>query len=409
MLTRLRDPRAVSALARVALFGVILTITFSNSLFQIFSGALMALAIYHALLTRRLPKLPRLLWAALALFFVANLLSYLRSEYPVETSKGVFRVFRHVMLCLSAASVLESFKQFRRAFEWTVIVAAAIATDALLQGIFGVDPIRWRVMTPYTETIGRLTGPFHHANDFAAYLTFSVVLLAALVQDGRALLGVKRYVFTMAALGLSVLCLTGTLSRGAWIAAGAACVLTALLTRSRKLGTLILVGLALATMFAPHSVRERLSRLKGFDQSTVHERRVLWGESVSMIRDSPWTGLGLNTYAENERRYKRTGAPTDFQYAHNGYLQMAAETGLLGLGSFVLVIAVFFACTLPRFLARGPDRVRMAGAAYCFGILSFLFHSATDTNLHSVLLANALWLAMGLALAARSIDGNDPA
>ena len=47
--------------------------------------------------------------------------------------------------------------------------------------------------------------------------------------------------------------------------------------------------------------------------------------------------------------------------------------------------------------------VAVQGLSIVFGIFSFLLHSATDTNLHSVLLVNLLWLAIGLGWAAVSL------
>ena len=96
-------------------------------------------------------------------------------------------------------------------------------------------------------------------------------------------------------------------------------------------------------------------------------------------------------------------------YAHNGYLQMAAETGIVGLAAF-LAICVYFFVTVARSLLRCPDeRTRSVGWAFYFGALAFLFHAMTDTNLQSLLLVNLFWIAIGAGWAARNLSAEDRA
>ena len=125
-----------------------------------------------------------------------------------------------------------------------------------------------------------------------------------------------------------------------------------------------------------------------------------------MIEKSPWLGMGLNTFSDNAPFYKSELIRTDVQYAHNGYIQMTVETGIVGLISFLLVLIYFFSSTLPILSKQPAGFLEAGGLAVVFGVLAFLIHSAADTNLHSVLLVSNLWLSMGLAWAAVTILKN---
>ena len=122
-----------------------------------------------------------------------------------------------------------------------------------------------------------------------------------------------------------------------------------------------------------------------------------------MIKDSPVLGLGVNTYSRNEFARKWPGANADHQYADNGYLQMAAEIGLLGLFSFLSVMLYLLFVCFKTFLTdkKNPSDLVAIGLSLTFGAVVFLIHGAFDTGLQSLLLVNLLWMAAGFAYAVR--------
>jgi O-antigen ligase len=282
-------------------------------------------------------------------------------------------------------------------------VAFVINIDAVIQGICGVELLRQRSMTAYSGDTKRLTGPFSHANNFSAYLSFTSLLFLEAVHEGKKVFPRTRYAFFLLGFFITLLCLVGTYSRGAWFAVGLTFLLYALVKRSWTLLFMIVVIGVWGVFFSPPLVKNRIVTLTDVKGGSVFERRELWGESLRMVEKSPWLGLGVNTYARNEPLYKAPDSQTDYQYAHNGYLQMMAEIGWLGLVSFLGMISYFFMASLRAFRKAFDPFLKMAGTALLFAIFSFLIHSATDTNLQSILLVNTLWVAMGVAWAAREL------
>ena len=388
-----------------ALFFVIATVAFSNSLFQISSSLFIVLSILAIAGTRQVSFLKNGWGILIAIYFVMNLVSLTQSEYLLTSLRGVFAVLRRILLCLAVVYVVDSEKKFRQLFQFFLCVASLIALDALIQGVLGHDLIRWRSMTPYyVGKASRLTGPFHHANDFSAYLSLVFFLFLGILPKGLKLFSPKKYWSYVVGFLAVLISLVGTYSRGAWSAVGISAALFACYKRNLWLIVGFILVLAWGFFFSPDLIRARVWSIGATqNNSTVEERRELWGESFRMIRQSPYFGLGVNTYSRNEPFYKSGGKVIDNQYAHNGYFQMAAEIGCLGLLSFLAVIGYSLASSFYSFACSDNLFAKTAGVCVAFGVFSFLIHSTVETNLQSVLLVNLLWLTIGLMWAVKRL------
>jgi len=127
-----------------------------------------------------------------------------------------------------------------------------------------------------------------------------------------------------------------------------------------------------------------------------------WREALSIIRRYPALGVGLNTYSQVAPEYKVSWGG----YPHNCYLQMAAETGLLGLGAFVWVFGALFTASFRSLRAMKDCFLRAVCAGVLAGLFGFMVHSFFDTNFYSVQLGNFMWLCMAVVVAAQMIETN---
>lgn len=389
----------IDAIAYLAAFGLVAGAAFSNSVFEIFSTAF---AIGAILTFRRtaVRAYSKPLLALVALYLGAVVASMFGSEHLSASARGFVKVLQSVSIFLAAIYLVRDDERFGKLYAWILWVGAIVAADALLQTAIGHDLLRNRPMTAYFGDTMRVTGPFRHANDFSAYLSFTFFAFAGLLAEWGTLSRRGR-VIAIAGTALLGLCLVWTYARGAWIAVGVAAALLAVYRRNKwAIGTLILAALW-AFFFSPPLVRDRVRSLADTRNGTILERKALWGEAIRMIEARPVLGHGINTYAKNEPKFKE-GANVDNQYAHNGYLHLAAETGLVGLAAFLALVVYALGSCLEAFAGAPPSPIRAAGTALAFGLVAFLFHSATDTDLHSVLLVNAFWFGLGLCWAARN-------
>jgi O-antigen ligase len=85
-----------------------------------------------------------------------------------------------------------------------------------------------------------------------------------------------------------------------------------------------------------------------------------------------------------------------YDYTHNDYAQIAAETGVVGLGLMGLVVALSLAAALRAQWVRRDPLMRGMSFACIMGVTSLLIHSWVDFNLQ--IPANAVYFMVLLAL-----------
>lgn len=112
-------------------------------------------------------------------------------------------------------------------------------------------------------------------------------------------------------------------------------------TKSRLLvaGALLLLPLVGVAMTGRQRI---INRFVTHSWSTAHGRLPIWRQAVAIGGDFPLTGSGLNTYQHVVRFYPVTDLDKPYEGAHNDFLQLAVEGGLL-VGIPALSIAACFA------------------------------------------------------------------
>ncbi len=203
----------------------------------------------------------------------------------------------------------------------------------------------------------------------------------------------RRYLLPI--LGTMALCLVLTISRGSLVGAGIALTVVATL-RYRKLWPLLLVALLLVLLLAPGYVAHLIQGVQGQDLAT----KMRFGEykdAFTLIGRYPWLGVGFG------------GSPDIDTYVGvaNVYLLIAEEMGLVGLTSFLVVMAVLFIrFWRTRSLAATAPELEPLWWGLHAGLIGALAGGMVDHyffNLdfhHSVTL---FWLVIGLAAAATEI------
>jgi O-antigen ligase len=159
----------------------------------------------------------------------------------------------------------------------------------------------------------------------------------------------------LAALGMSW-------SRGAWMGFGAAVAAVAFaLPRKTRWGVLavtllVVAGVGLyAAGLMPASVEARLTDFAEYVQFedvrgvgindanyAVIERQAHWQAALEMWRYNFWMGVGFGCYEPAYRDFALINWPIALGHAHNYYLNVAAETGLIGLAAYLFLWGAVF-------------------------------------------------------------------
>jgi O-antigen ligase len=137
-----------------------------------------------------------------------------------------------------------------------------------------------------------------------------------------------------------------------------------------------------------------------------------WRDALRLFRSRPITGTGLGTYDEVTYRLEGTKADPFFRqggwHAHNVYLHLLAETGIVGLLAWCYFWYVIIAKLLGAWRrADTRDRLMITGAFWA--IVAFLVLSISEVligaRVHASLrmnLAIGLVVVLGLHLASRT-------
>lgn len=266
-------------------------------------------------------------------------------------------------------------------------------------------------------------GLWPDVNSFASYLLMIFPLVLSLFVLGRDL-------FTRALLlvlgALTLLALVLTFSRIAWVWFPLVVAVWVLLSRRRaqafvawldaggrhRLRVALLLGLAAlgATLLNP-GLHQRALGL--FDTPAADRlnlvlkgRLNLWEKALRVAHDDPLFGCGLGSFFDRSGYHHRPAKDTTAagaglwnplrENAHNQFLQILAETGLLGLGLVLWLMGQWAAGTL-RTLAwgRGGDRWMARGL-----LTSVFALSGSLLTGHALLLIEMLlffWTIVGLA------------
>lgn len=137
-----------------------------------------------------------------------------------------------------------------------------------------------------------------------------------------------------------------------------------------------------------------------FSEFSGMGRKGFWQEAIAIIKDYPILGTGLNTYSKVAPKYKVNWGG----YAHNCYLQMAAELGLVGLSVFIWIMFTLFRRSIKSMqFVQDPILLSILAGALS-GLFGFLVHSGVDTALYSGKLFNLMWVIMGLIVTIQVLE-----
>lgn len=211
-----------------------------------------------------------------------------------------------------------------------------------------------------------------------------------------------------------------TQGRGAWVAALAAlAVLCAVLVRTRpgllarNPGWLAAGALVVAADFYLLSVPGPLNRggaslaahaatlAEPMKAGGLRGRLIMWEATALMARERPIAGWGAGRLRANYTRFqagilarpenRRTEYHTT-QHSHNDYLQLAAERGVIGLGAFVWLMAVWFRGMTG--LGREGERAYAVRAGALCGVAGWMVDALVNSPFHLTPCRQLFWFAL---------------
>ena len=243
---------------------------------------------------------------------------------------------------------------------------------------------------------GRGSATYICPNHLAGFLEMVLPIALAYTISGRykplTKIGIG-YAAVMMLAGIGV-----TISRGGYIAAGAALIVffvILLWNRDYRIPALILLALLLAggALFGQRSWKAQ-KRLEQFD--TLIARRTYWTAATAMWKENFWFGVGPQHYDWRFRKWRDPALQRRPVYVHNDYLNTLAEYGTVGGiivgGSLILlgwgVVRSWKYVRRSNEISTKPSNRAAVVFGCSIGLLAVVLHSVSDFNMH--IPANAL-------------------
>lgn len=215
-------------------------------------------------------------------------------------------------------------------------------------------------------------------NQLAAFVAATLPMAAGAAIDVRRGLGLALTAILTVA-GLAALVLTGSLGACGALACGALAFGGMAVTRRRGRRAVVLAGAALGGLLVALAIFSPLLASLAGRSHSLHVRRVYWQSAARMIAERPVLGAGLGGFEEHYYRVK-PDVQQETRHAHNDYLQLLAETGVIGLLAFGALLAAVLRVGLRREEDPAADLPPLppwllpaSGVAAC--LLLFLAHA----------------------------------
>jgi putative inorganic carbon (HCO3(-)) transporter len=212
----------------------------------------------------------------------------------------------------------------------------------------------------------------------------------------------------MTALAAAVfgVALAATLSRSGWLGLLAALVVVAILARRRRLRLAVIVGSLAAALVLGGLVGPMATRLapneSGSPLDELASRFHVWVAAVSIWAEHPLFGVGV---ADFVNYYQQQPDADVIGHAHNIFLNMAVERGVLGFLTFVTVLVALFR-TLAHSLGAAADTIRNAAAVGLMATFAgYLVHSLLEVSYYDYKVLLLFWLLAGVGAALSNCEG----
>ena len=362
----------------------------------------------------------------LVIYNVVIILSYFVAQDKWLAREIIIDYLKDVVIFLLIINIADNEKTWVQAL-WVFVLSgaflAALSSYQALTGNFGNTFFELAIADSHEITAGidrpRVSGPLGDPNFYAQILVMALPIAIYRVLDEKRprvklLFGGATAVFLIAIMF--------TYSRGAFLDL---MILAVLIALDRKVkpyyivaGALIFFLLILPIL--PAEYQDRVGTLnflstltesrssqtvRSIEEASFQGRTSELLAAIEMFKDNPILGVGIGNYSVRYLEYApRIGIDMRGQEreAHSLFFEIAANTGVLGEITFVLLLASAFvsqAKSIETFDKIGRKDLSSWVKGTRLGVLGFLI---TGIFLHGAF-ARYMWLLIGLATAAEPV------
>jgi len=308
------------------------------------------------------------------------------SAYRHATYSQLLLYISYGAVCFLLVQTFNRSREVRFVATALTIYGSSIALFAVLQNLNAPGKIYW-LKTPHFG--GWIYGPYVNHNHYAGLMEMLVPipLVFAFSRFGHTR---ERWIAASAAAFMAAtVFLSG--SRGGMIAfAVQMTIFIVFVFRERKKRTVVvllsgfvLLSIGIITWTGGREVRTRIATLAAEKHSDMSSdiRLQIDRDILRMWQKRPVLGWGQGTFADVYPRFRSFYTDSLVNAAHNDYLQVLAETGILGFGTMIWFLVSVLRPALRKSHKWASDLNGAVAVAAILGISGILVHSLVDFNM----------------------------
>ena len=284
-----------------------------------------------------------------------------------------------------------------------VLAATAVALYGILQYLFGwgYQSAAWVDSDMFSGISFRVPSTLDNPNMLGQYLILMIPL------GGAGLLSAKTWTsraFYLVCCGILCVCMILTFSRGAWLGLLFAGALFFLMLSPRLI---LLAPFALVALYfvLPDTVISRFTSIGNMGDNSTSYRVYIWMGTLAMLKDYWMCGIGPGDGAFNVVYPAYSYSGIDAPHAHNLFLQIMCDAGIVALVVFLLVLFVYARMMCVAIAREKEWKSRVLQIALLSGVGGFLVQAMTDYSFYNYRVMFLFWayLALGALAAKRSL------
>ena len=331
-------------------------------------------------------------WPILGVIAIGLLqLCFGATPYPFLTRLELLRFGTYLLLFFLLAQSFRVRADLYRLVWFLILMCFGVSLLGIIQHFTSEGTIYWlRAL----RSGGDPFGPYVNRNHFAGFVELTLpVGLAMLIFRG-----LRRDLYPLASvltiIPIGALILSG--SRGGIVSFGFEVAVLWLLAKTRRgpegprltpLAIVALAAVALIAWLGAGKAIERFSMVRS-GEVTIDRRFTMSQGAAHIFKDHPIKGAGLGALVAVYPRYEILYDGRLVDHVHNDYIEMLAETGVLGGLCGLAFLWILFRQAKTCYGAEQGHFSRALHAGAIAGLCGMLLHSFVDFNLH--IPANAL-------------------
>jgi putative inorganic carbon (hco3(-)) transporter len=148
-------------------------------------------------------------------------------------------------------------------------------------------------------------------------------------------------------------------------------------------------------------IEDEKDKVKNVTNHAIASRTLLWKTGLYMFKENIILGVGQGNYLDRYNEYVKKYPELDMGHeaysVHNSFIKVMAETGIIGLLSFLSIYIYLFIVTIKKCLSKEPI-IQLAAFSLLFGSITFMVQNLSNNLIYIPQMNTIFWLVVALTL-----------